>query len=116
LANPSSKAPILTELFRDADLAPTRDHGVYLISYESAVRVLSGPPVEQQEFRELHWRVRTENSNPDVMMVKPTEDRVGTNDSDLLNRTKTRRILVQRPMRSDGVVVSRIAAALACPA
>src|SRR3982074_308213 len=38
------------------------------------------------------------------MMVKPTEDRVGTNDSDLLNRTKNRRILVQRPMRSDGVV------------
>jgi hypothetical protein len=56
LANPSSKAPILTELFRDADLAPTRDHGVYLISYESAVRVLCGPTVEQQEFCELHWR------------------------------------------------------------
>src|SRR5216684_4567486 len=51
-----------------------------------------------------NWCVCTENSNPDVMMVKPTEDRVGTNDSDLLNRTKTRRILVQRPMRSDGVV------------
>jgi hypothetical protein len=49
-------APILTELFRDADLAPTWDHGVYLISYESAVRVLSGPTVEQQEFCELHWR------------------------------------------------------------
>ena len=41
-------------------------------------------------------------------MVKPAEDRVSTNDSDLLNRTKTRRILVQRPMRSDGVVVSGI--------
>jgi hypothetical protein len=58
LANPSSKAPILTELngLRDANLALTRDHEVYLISYESAVRVLSGPPIEQQEFRELHWR------------------------------------------------------------
>jgi hypothetical protein len=58
LANPSSKAPILTELsgLRDANLALTRDHDVYLISYESAVRVLSGPPIEQQEFRELHWR------------------------------------------------------------
>src|SRR5260370_30473945 len=58
LANPSSKAPILTELngLRDANLALTRDYGVYLISHESAVRVLSGPPVEPQEFRELHWR------------------------------------------------------------
>ena len=49
--------------------------------------------------------VCTENSNPDVMMVKAAEDRVRTNDSGLLNRTKNRRILVQRPMRSDGVVV-----------
>jgi hypothetical protein len=52
--------------------------------------------------------VCTENSNPDVMTVKPAEDRVRTNDSDPLNRTKNRCILVQRPMRSDGVVVSRI--------
>jgi hypothetical protein len=35
--------------------------------------------------------VCTENSNPDVMMVKPAEDRVRTNDSDLLDRTKNRR-------------------------
>jgi hypothetical protein len=28
-------------------------------------------------------------------MAKPTEDRVRTNDSDLLNRTKNRRILMQ---------------------
>jgi hypothetical protein len=52
--------------------------------------------------------VCTENSNPDVMMVKPAEDRVRTNDSHPLNRTKNRRILVQGPMRSDGVVVSSI--------
>src|SRR5271167_245381 len=52
--------------------------------------------------------VCTENSNPYVMMVKPAEDRVRTNDSDPLNRAKNRRILVQRPMRSDGVVVSGI--------
>src|SRR3982074_742973 len=38
------------------------------------------------------------------MMVKPTEDRVGTNDSDLLNRTKNRRILVQRPRGPSSVV------------
>jgi hypothetical protein len=52
--------------------------------------------------------VCTENLNPDVMMVKPAEDRMRTNDSDLLNRTRSRRILVQRPMRSDGVVVARV--------
>jgi hypothetical protein len=58
LANPPSKAQILAELnsMRDANLALTRDHSVYLISYESAVRVLSGPSVGQREFRELHWR------------------------------------------------------------
>jgi hypothetical protein len=58
LANPPSKAWILAELdsMRDANLALTRDHSVYLISYESAVRVLSGPSVGQREFRELHWR------------------------------------------------------------
>jgi hypothetical protein len=58
LANPSSKAQILVELngLRDANLALARDHSVYLISYESAVRVLSGPSVGLREFRELHWR------------------------------------------------------------
>jgi hypothetical protein len=69
LANPSSKAPILTELngLRDANLALTRDHNVYLISCESAVRVLSGPPVEQREFRELHWRA----GSPKGMATRP---------------------------------------------
>jgi hypothetical protein len=52
--------------------------------------------------------VCTENSKPDVMMVKSAEDRVRTKDSDPLNRTTNRRILVQGPMRSDGVVVSSI--------
>ena len=58
LASPSSKAAILAELngLRDSNLALTRDHEVYLISYESAVRVLSGPPIDQREFNELHWR------------------------------------------------------------
>jgi hypothetical protein len=59
LANPSSKAPILAELrgLRGPDLALTQsDGGVYLIAYESAVRVLSAPAVEQREFHELQWR------------------------------------------------------------
>jgi hypothetical protein len=49
--------------------------------------------------------VCTENLDSDVVMVKPAEDRVRTNASGLMNRTRNRRILVQRPMRSDGVVV-----------
>jgi hypothetical protein len=58
LANPSSKASILNELLslRDTNLALAHDHSVYFIAYESAVRTLSGSPVEQREFRELHWR------------------------------------------------------------
>ncbi|MEH2480092.1 hypothetical protein V1282_003449 [Nitrobacteraceae bacterium AZCC 2146] len=69
LANPSSKAPILAELtgLRDANLALTRDHSVYLISYESAVRVLSGPPVKHREFRELRWRA----GSADGMATRP---------------------------------------------
>jgi hypothetical protein len=69
LANPSSKAPILTALsgLRVANLALARDHNVYLISYESAVRVLSGRPVEQRVFRELHWRT----GSPKGMATRP---------------------------------------------
>ena len=69
LANPSSKASILTELYglRDANLALTRDHSAYLISYESSVRVLSRPPVELREFRELQWRV----GSPKGMATRP---------------------------------------------
>jgi hypothetical protein len=69
LANPSSKAPILNALngLRVANLALAREHNVYLISYESAVRVLSGPPVEQREFRELHWRA----GSPKGMATRP---------------------------------------------
>jgi hypothetical protein len=50
--------------------------------------------------------VCTENSNPDVVMMKPAEDRVRTNDSGRLNRTRNRRILVQQPMRSDGGTIA----------
>lgn len=69
LANPSSKAPILTALseLRAANLALAQDHNVYLISYESAVRVLSAPPIEQREFRELHWRA----DSPMGMATRP---------------------------------------------
>jgi hypothetical protein len=58
LGNPSSKAAILAELrkLRDGNLALNRDHSVYLIGLESAVRVLSRSVAGQREFRELHWR------------------------------------------------------------
>jgi hypothetical protein len=57
LANPSSKAPILTELknLRGASLALNRDQSLYLISQQSSIRVLSAAEVKQREFRELHW-------------------------------------------------------------
>jgi hypothetical protein len=69
LANPSSKAPILAALsgLRAANLALARDHNVYLIAYESAVRVLSRRPVEQRVFRELHWRT----GSPQGMATRP---------------------------------------------
>ena len=57
LANPSSKAAILAELrkLRDGNIALNRNHSVYLICFESAVRVLSRARGGQREFRELHW-------------------------------------------------------------
>jgi hypothetical protein len=57
LANPSSKASILTELkqLRGAR-ALDRDQTLYLISQQSSIRILSAPEVERREFRELHWQ------------------------------------------------------------
>jgi hypothetical protein len=58
LANPSSKAAILTELkqMRGAHIALERDESLFLISQQSSIRVLSAPEVKQREFRELHWQ------------------------------------------------------------
>jgi len=61
LANPSSKAAIIAELrsLRDGNLALNRNHHVYLICLESAIRILSGDRSRQREFRELHWHVES---------------------------------------------------------
>ena len=58
LANPSSKASILTELkqLRGANIALDRHQTLYLISQQSSIRILSAPEVERREFRELHWQ------------------------------------------------------------
>jgi hypothetical protein len=57
LANPSSKAPILTELknLRGTDLMFDPNQNIYLISRQSSIRALSAPKVKQREFRELRW-------------------------------------------------------------
>ena len=52
--------------------------------------------------------VCTENLNPNVMMMEPTQDRARTDGADALNWAPERRIFVQRPMRSDFVVVAAI--------
>ena len=49
--------------------------------------------------------VCTENLNPDVMVMKSAEDRVRLDIPDPLNGTKGRRIFVQRPVRSDVIVI-----------
>ena len=51
--------------------------------------------------------VCTENLNPEVVM-ESAEDGARLYAPCLLNRANNRRVLVQRPMRSDGVVVSGI--------
>ena len=52
--------------------------------------------------------VCTENLNPEVMVMESAEDGARLYASGPLNRVNKRRVLVQRPMRSDGVVVSGI--------
>ena len=50
----------------------------------------------------------TENLNPNVVVMKSAQDGVRTYDAGSLDRTRDRRILVQRPMRSNAVVIGRI--------
>ena len=47
----------------------------------------------------------TENLNPGIVVMESAEDGGRFDASGPLNRARNRRILVQRPMRSDGVVV-----------
>ena len=46
--------------------------------------------------------------NPNVLMMKSAQDGVRTYDAGSLDRTRDRRILVQRPMRSNAVIIGRI--------
>jgi hypothetical protein len=76
LANPSSKASILTELSgrRSANLATAQSHSVHLIAYESAVRVLRDSPAERRAFPELHWRAGSAKgmATPPALIGDPT--------------------------------------------
>jgi hypothetical protein len=46
--------------------------------------------------------------NPNVLSVKAAQDGVRNDGAGSLNRTRDRRILLQRPMRSNAVVIGRI--------
>ena len=46
--------------------------------------------------------------NPNVLMMKSAQDGVRIYGTGSLNRTRDRRILLQRPMRSNAVVIGRI--------
>jgi hypothetical protein len=52
--------------------------------------------------------VCTENLSSGVVVVKSAQDGVRIYGAGSLNRTRDRRILLQRPMRSNSVVVGRI--------
>ena len=54
--------------------------------------------------------VCTENLNADVMMMKSAKDRVWTNGPEPLNRARDWRILVQRPVCPDVVIIATIGA------
>src|ERR1700692_2283888 len=75
---------------------------------------LGMPPVHGPKLRnekgtnKRHSPVCTENLNPNVVVMKSAQDGVRTYDAGSLDRTRDRRILVQRPMRSNAVVIGRI--------
>jgi hypothetical protein len=50
--------------------------------------------VRVNKLRSVLTIVRTENSNPEIMMVKPAQDGVRTYETGSLNRPKIRRIFV----------------------
>ena len=50
----------------------------------------------------------TENLNPDIVVMKAAKDRVRFDASGPLNQARDRRILVQRTMRSDVVVITSV--------
>ena len=52
----------------------------------------------------------TENSNPNVVVMKSAKDGVRFDASGRLNRARDRRILIQRPVRSDVVIIASIGA------
>jgi hypothetical protein len=54
--------------------------------------------------------VCTENLNADVMVMKSAKDRVWTNGPEPLNRARDGRILVQRPVCPDVVIIATIGA------
>ena len=57
-----------------------------------------------------HWEfagpVCTENLNPGVVVVESAEDGARFYASGALNRANGRRVFVQRPMRSDVVIIA----------
>jgi hypothetical protein len=52
--------------------------------------------------------VCTENLNPDIVVMKSTQNRERFEGSGSLKRARDRRILVQRPMGSDAIVIVSI--------
>jgi hypothetical protein len=81
-------------------------------SFVPALRVNGGQRIESRpcsnRVEEGFARVCTENLNPNVVVMKSAQDGVRTYDAGSLDLTRDRRILVQRPMRSNAVVIGRI--------
>src|SRR5450759_2935818 len=82
------------------------------IDLTSASTIVYGSPPPRRAFRRSYCHIAatdalvcTENLNPGIVVMESAEDGERFDASGPLNRARNRRILVQRPMRSDGVVV-----------
>ena len=72
------------------------------------VQVLKDFMLPEQELHAVFPPVCTKNLNPDVLVMKPTENRVGPDATVPHNRAMDWGILVERPMRPQLIIVSSI--------
>ena len=70
------------------------------------VAALPAPPSWCPVSRFVFPAVCTENLNPGIVVMESAEDGERFDASGPLNRARNRRIFVQRPMRSDVVVIA----------
>jgi hypothetical protein len=91
-------------------LCRTGNGGDWNRHYRTQQPALSARAVRTIAMRLSRARCVYRKLNPNVLMMKSTQDSERTYEAGSLNRTRDRRILLQRAMRSNAVVIGGISA------